>query len=126
MKTSIYGTTPPTVFIRGIVLLTMFCSCMIFVQCSNAQSKSILIGKTSQSFTINSNKSAHQIKIKPADHLKYHSEKKVWLLFNEPDVKQNPEGIYELYVSFDPLDTEQLNAENVNFVNVLDVYSTTK
>lgn len=55
----------------------------------------------------------------------YSSRLKILLLLENPKVATMPEGVYELYITSQPPDINNLSPSQPGFVNVLDLYSIT-
>ena len=57
--------------------------------------------------------------------VKYNSRFKTLLLLENPTVVSLPEGVYEVYITDQPPDINNLSSSQSSFVNVLDLYSLT-
>ena len=53
----------------------------------------------------------------------FDSNSKTWLLFDDPQVIETPDGVYDIYITGQPPEINNLTATNPAFVNVLDLYS---
>lgn len=55
----------------------------------------------------------------------FNSNNKTWLLLDDPQIIEAPDGVYEIYLTGEPPVINNLIATNPAFVNVLDLYSIT-
>jgi len=55
----------------------------------------------------------------------YDIRSKTLLLLDNPTVTILPDGVFEVYVTLQPTDSERLSSSQPSFVNVLDLYSLT-
>ncbi len=55
----------------------------------------------------------------------YDSRRTTLLLLDNPAVTTLPDGVYEVYISFQPPGNKKLSSSQPDFVNVLDLYSLT-
>ena len=55
----------------------------------------------------------------------FNSNSKTWLLLDEPQIIEAPDGVYEIYLTGEPPVINSLIVTNPAFVNVLDLYSIT-
>jgi hypothetical protein len=114
--------------IAGIMMVALHLS---FSSCKAAGKKmgpfkdTVVLAKSIQSFTIDYDKPYYQVELRPTELQQYDPSKKIWLVLDAPKVMQNPDGVYEVYVTMLPADVKQLAPGMPGFVNVLDLYSLT-
>jgi hypothetical protein len=114
--------------ITGIVMVAVSLS---FSTCKAAEKKTgpyrdtVVLAKSAQPFTIDYNKPFYQAELRPTELQQYDPSKKIWLLFDDPQVMQDPDGVYEIYITMLPADIKVLGPAMPGFVNVLDLYSLT-
>ena len=77
-----------------------------------------------QSFTIDSVTPFYQARLISTGR-KLSADKKVILLLDDPTILQNPDGVYEVYLSQEIIDVKMLVSSHPTFVNVLDLYALT-
>lgn len=110
-------------------LLVMFV-CLAGTSCKGAQrnvtvgSDTSILGVSKQSFTIETDKPFYQMALQSSGK-KLSVDKKILLLLDKPDVIQNPDGVYEVYVSNETIDVKMLSSSHPAFVNLLDLYALT-
>ena len=116
----------------------LFCShaalmflCLYFSSCKGAQrnasaeSDTTLLAANDQSITINADKTFYQAALLSSGK-KFSAGKKVLLLLDAPSVLQNPDGVYEVYISGEKIDVKTLSSSHPGFINVMDLYVLTE
>ncbi len=112
----------------GAVLVVLVClsasSCKGAERNSTDGKDTIILARSDQSFTIDSGRPFYQVKLTSTGQ-KLSEGKKVFLLLDTPRIMQNPEGVYEVYVTRESSDVKMLLSSDPGFVNVLDIYGLT-
>ena len=91
---------------------------------STADRDTSILARSEQSFTLETGKPFYQA-ILISSGKKLSGGKKVFLLLDEPAILQNPDGVYEVYVTPEKSDVKMLSPSHSGFVNVLDLYALT-
>jgi len=95
--------------------------------CNNKNTKTvsdtIIIADTNTTVTINDAHSVQVIQLKPIAVA--HGNRPVYLKFFNVEMNKNPEGVYEVYMSPEKMNIENLNPSDPYFTGVLDVYTPT-
>jgi hypothetical protein len=104
--------------------------CLFSFSCKGAE-RNRAIGKDTsilalneQSFTIEIGKPFYQATLISSGK-KLSGYKKVLLLLDHPVILQNPDGVYEVYISPETNDVKMLSPSHPGFINVLDLYALT-
>lgn len=83
-----------------------------------------ILARSEQSFTIETGKPFYQA-ILISSGKKLSGDKKILLLLDDPAIRQNPDGVYEVYVTLETNDVKMLSPSHPGFINVLDLYALT-
>lgn len=84
-----------------------------------------IIAKNQESFKIDSNKPFYQATLRSTGE-KVAGNRKISLVLDDVKLKENPDGVYEIYVSLQPYATSELNPKKTSFAGVLDIYQLTE
>jgi hypothetical protein len=117
----------PNVF-YGMVMtmaISLSSSCKAAERKTASYRDTMILAKSIQPFTIDGSKPFYQVELKPVGPQLYDASKKIWLLLDDPQVIQDPDGVYEVYITPKPADIKMLASANPGFINVLDIYALT-
>jgi hypothetical protein len=111
--------------ISGFVI--MIAACLLsrpgFASGVNRNDTSI-IARSDKSFTIDRETTHFQVTLQSTGK-KVTGNRKIMLVLDDAKLKENPDGVYEVYVSLQPYDIGSLNSKKTSFASVLDLYSLT-
>jgi hypothetical protein len=104
---------------------------MFNVSCKGAEPHSIASGNDTlilaaiaPSFSLNTEKSFYQAKLTSSGK-KVLTNKRTMLLLEDITISENPDGVYELYLSGEMNDKNLLSPSDSCFINLLDLYALT-
>jgi hypothetical protein len=104
--------------------------CLAGTSCKGAErnitpvSDTSIIAASKQAFTIGTDKPFYQVALLSSGK-KLSADKKILLLLDDTKVLNNPDGVYEVYVSGETTDVKMLSSSHPAFVNLLDLYALT-
>lgn len=115
----------------NILLATGIFSCCIgcnsgkLVKTGNSSGDTTLLSRTDKAVNIGTVPTVIPLTFLNNSKDLFNSNSKTWLLFNDPQITEAPDGVYEIYLTNQPPEINNLTATNPAFVNVLDLYSIT-
>lgn len=108
-----------------MILLSMcFFSCTGTAHNASVKSDTSILAAYDHPLLINSDTPFCQVNLVSSGK-KLSAGKKILLLFDDPLVLQNPDGVYEVYVTREKIDLKNLSSSNPGYINVLDLYALT-
>ena len=107
--------------------LSFFGTCNVGMQGRNNNNKgdTVLLFKKDTLVTTGIAPSVLSCSFSASTHVQYNSRFKTLLLLENSTVITLPEGVYEVYINYQPPDINNLSSSQPEFVNVLDLYSLT-
>lgn len=115
------------VFCRFVLVIFV---CMIFTSCkggeqkTSAKSDTAILAAYDHPFTISADTPYCQLSLVSSGN-NLSGGKKIILFFDEPKVRQAPDGVYEVYITTGKNDIKSFSYSHPGFVNVLDIYELT-
>lgn len=106
----------------GLMLICLFNSSCKGAERNSANGRDTsVLAANEQSFTIGTDRAFYQAELRSTGK-KLSAEQKVFLWMDAPSVAQNPDGVYEVYITPEKSDVKMFSSSHPGFVNVLDLY----
>lgn len=110
--------------VMAVALCLLYSKCKASVQ-KGTNADTVILAENVKPFSIDGSQPFYQVSVKAVEKKLYDNTKKIFLLLDDPHVTQNPDGVYEAYISMQKSDIKTLTPDKPDFVNVLDLYSLT-
>ena len=109
----------------GIISCCVSCNAGRAVKTENSSSDTTLLSRTDKPVIAGAMPAVLSLTFLENSKDLFSSNSKTWLLLDEPQIIEAPDGVYEIYLTGEPPVINNLIATNPAFVNVLDLYSIT-